>query len=209
MRFPFGKAATAGLLFAAVTTMSANNQDGFEDKRGHQRAKNVIFFIGDGMGVSTITATRVYSVGVDGQLVLDQFPYTALSRTYSADSITPDSAPTMSAMMTGVNTNQSVLGLDAKTEPSDFNKDGDGRAPWTLLELAKSRGMKVGVVSTAQITHATPAATYITHQSTEQRKRHRTSGTPNGRHLQSATWPRCRRAHGRRPPVLCPKRGRG
>ena len=160
MRFPVGKAATAGLMFAAIATMSANNQDGFEDKRAHQRAKNVIFFVGDGMGVSTITATRVYSVGVDGQLVLDQFPYTALSRTYSSDSITPDSAPTMTAMMTGVNTNQSVLGLDAKTEPSDFNKDGDGRAPWTLLELAKSRGMKVGVVSTAQITHATPAATY-------------------------------------------------
>ena len=46
------------------------------------------------------------------------------------------------------------------TEPSDFNHDGDGAGPWTLLELAKARGMKVGVVSTAQITHATPAATY-------------------------------------------------
>ncbi len=125
-----------------------------------RKARNVIFFIGDGMGVSTISAARVFSVGVDGRLVVDQFPYTALSRTYSADSITPDSAPTMSAMMTGVNTNQSVIGLDEKTEPNDFNGDGDGLAPWTLLELAKRRGMKVGVVSTAQITHATPAATY-------------------------------------------------
>jgi alkaline phosphatase len=62
--------------------------------------------------------------------------------------------------MTGVNTNQSVIGLDDSTEPSDFNNDGDGEAPWTLLELAKRRGMKVGAVSTAQITHATPAATY-------------------------------------------------
>ena len=131
-----------------------------DDSRGHRRAKNVIFFIGDGMGVSTVSAARVYSVGVDGQLVVDQFPHIALSRTYSADSITPDSAPTMSAMMTGVNTNQSVIGLDESTEPGDFNNDGDGDVPWTLLELAKAQGMRVGVVSTAQITHATPAATY-------------------------------------------------
>lgn len=148
------------LLVTAGVVTAGNQSDSTEHSRGHQRAKNVIFFVGDGMGVSTISAARVYSVGVHGQLVLDQFPYTALSRTYSEDSITPDSAPTMSAMMTGVNTNQSVIGLDAATEPSDFNGNGDGEAPWTLLELAKARGMKVGVVSTAQITHATPAATY-------------------------------------------------
>jgi alkaline phosphatase len=125
-----------------------------------RKARNVIFFVGDGMGVSTVTATRIFSVGVAGQLVVDQFPYTALSRTYSSDSITADSAPTMTAMMTGANTNQSVIGFDEATEASDFNHDGDGQAPWTLLELAKAQGMKVGVVSTATITHATPAATY-------------------------------------------------
>jgi alkaline phosphatase len=144
---------------AAVASGAFRDQDEGQRYTG-RRARNVIFFIGDGMGVSTVTATRVFSVGVDGQLVLDQFPHTALSRTYSADSITPDSAPTMTAMMTGVNTNQSVIGLDESTEPSDFNSDGDGDAPWTLLELAKRRGMKVGAVSTATITHATPAATY-------------------------------------------------
>jgi alkaline phosphatase len=134
--------------------------EGNQESGSRRRAKNVIFFVGDGMGVSTVTATRVFSVGLDGQLVLDQFPYTALSKTYSADSITPDSAPTMTAMMTGINTNQSVIGYGAGTEPNDFNKDGDGEAPWTLLEMAKARGMRVGVVSTAEITHATPAATY-------------------------------------------------
>src|SRR5262245_27070939 len=66
-------------------------------------AKNVIFFVGDGMGVSTVTATRIYSVGVSGKLAVDQFPYVGLSRTYSSDTITADSAPTMTAMMTGVN----------------------------------------------------------------------------------------------------------
>ena len=151
--------ATSGLMVAAVAAVLARGDDGFE-RSGSRRAKNVILFIGDGMGVSTITATRVYSVGVAGQLVVDQFPYTALSRTYSADSITPDSAPTMTAMMTGFNTNAGVLGLDEKTEVRDFNGDGDGRRLWTLLEQAKRADMRVGVVSTARITHATPAATF-------------------------------------------------
>lgn len=156
-------ALIAGVLAAATMAVAAQTGlDGQGDFRsaGRRRARNVIFFVGDGMGVSTVTATRVYSVGVGGQLVIDQFPYTALSRTYSEDSITPDSAPTMSAMMTGINTNQSVIGFGEGTEPNDFNGDGDGEPSWTLLELAKARGMKVGVVSTAQITHATPAATY-------------------------------------------------
>lgn len=154
---------SAGVIAATGAAIMANGQgerSADADRGPSRRARNVIFFVGDGMGVSTITATRVYSVGVAGELVVDQFPYTALSRTYSADSITPDSAPTMTAMMTGSNTNQSVIGLDDTTEPRDFNHDGDGRRLWTLLELAKRSEMKVGVVSTARVTHATPAATY-------------------------------------------------
>lgn len=158
-----GAALAAVLIGAggAATVARGGFGDQDDDRRyTGRRARNVIFFIGEGMGVSTVTAARVFSVGVDGQLVLDQFPHTALSRTYASDSITPDSAPTMSAMMTGVNTNQSVIGFDESTEANDFNNDGDGDAPWTLLELAKRRGMRVGAVSTATITHATPAATY-------------------------------------------------
>jgi len=152
-------AAIAGSLAVATAVADGSVFGPNLSPQNQRRARNVIFFVGDGMGVSTVSATRVFSVGVAGQLVIDQFPYTALSRTYSSDSI-PDSAPTMTAMMSGVNTNQSVIGFDDTTEPSDFNQNGDGEAPWTLLELAKARGMKVGVVSTAQITHATPAATY-------------------------------------------------
>jgi alkaline phosphatase len=165
MRGHLGLRVTVGaiVLAAAGATALAGGDDQKEaGQLRHQgrRAKNVIFFVGDGMGVSTITATRVYSVGVAGNLVVDQFPHTALSRTYGADAITPDSAPTMTAMMSGVNTNAGVLGLDETTEPGDFNRDGDGLAPWTLLEQAKGAGMRVGVVSTARITHATPAATF-------------------------------------------------
>ncbi|MEZ5289362.1 MAG: alkaline phosphatase [Vicinamibacterales bacterium] len=158
IRLLIGSAATAALALTVMADRPSADHGG--DKGGPRRAKNVILFIGDGMGVSTVTATRVYSVGVAGTLTVDQFPYTALSRTYSSDSITPDSAPTMTAMMTGQNTNAGVIGLDETTEYDDFNGDGDGARVTTLLERAKRRGMKVGVISTARITHATPAATY-------------------------------------------------
>ena len=165
--------AAVGVFASAATLVGARGAFGTQADGTAQfrtRARNVIFFVGDGMGVSTVTAARVFSVGVAGQLVMDQFPYTALSRTYSSDSITADSAPTMSAMMTGVNTNQSVFGYGETTEANDFNRDGDGDQPWTLLELAKARGMKVGAVSTARLTHATPAATYahVNHRDKEE-----------------------------------------
>ncbi|MCY4555305.1 MAG: alkaline phosphatase, partial [Chloroflexi bacterium] len=88
--------STVALLLAAALPASAQRN-------------NVILFVGDGMGVSTVTSTRIATVGVDGQLALDRMPYTAISRTASADYITPDSAATMSAMMTGVNTNTGVI----------------------------------------------------------------------------------------------------
>ena len=146
----------ATVIALAGSVVAANDQrDGEDDERdirfgGGRRARNVILFIGDGMGVSTVAATRVFSVGVAGQLAMDQFPYTALSRTYSADSITPDSAPTMSAMMTGVNTNQSVIGFDAKTEPNDFNQRWRWQSDMDAARPGEARGMKVGVVSTAR-----------------------------------------------------------
>lgn len=127
---------------------------------GTKRAKNAIVFIGDGMGISTVSATRVFSVGVDGSLVMDQLPYAALSRTADADHITPDSASTMTSMMTGTNANSGVIGFGPETEFGDFNRDGDGPRLSTMLERAKQRGMRVGVVSTARVTHATPAACY-------------------------------------------------
>ena len=146
------------LLFSAVDAAQANGRS--QHDHHPMKAKNVILFVGDGMGVSTVTATRIYSVGVDGELTVDKFPYTALSRTYTADHITPDSAGTMTAMMSGVNANSGIIGFGPTTERNDFNGDGDGKPLWTALELAKRAGKKVGVVTTARVTHATPAACY-------------------------------------------------
>jgi len=121
---------------------------------------NVILFVGDGMGVSTVTSTRIAMVGVDGQLAMDRMPYTAISRTASADYITPDSAATMSAMMTGVNTNTGVIGFGPTTEYADFNGNGDGARLTNIGELAISMGYAVGIVTTTRVTHATPAAVF-------------------------------------------------
>ncbi|MEZ0231321.1 MAG: alkaline phosphatase [Methylophilaceae bacterium] len=132
---------------------------------GH--AKNVILFVGDGMGVATVTAARIFegqSRGVDGegnQLVFEKLPYLALSKTYSANQQTSDSAPTMTAMVTGVKTNDGLLSVDQTIENGEKdNAKVQAAKLTTILELAEKSGRSTGVISTARITHATPAATY-------------------------------------------------
>ncbi len=130
-------------------------------------AKNVIVFVGDGMGVSTLTAARILEGqrktendgGEENYLSFEQFPHTALVKTYNTNQQTPDSAGTMTAMMSGVKTKAGVIGLAPATIRGNCGS-AVGNNLATALELAESKGMATGVVSTARITHATPAATY-------------------------------------------------
>lgn len=130
-----------------------------------ERAKNVILFVGDGMGVSTLTAARIYDGqqrGVDGasnRLSFEQFPNLALVRTYSADSIVTDSAAGASALLTGHRTLNGTLGLTDKIAFGDCASAKDQQVQ-TLAERAKQAGLSVGVVTTAAITDATPASLY-------------------------------------------------
>jgi len=73
--------------------------------------KNVIFFLGDGMGMTTLTAARIYGAGEDGELTIDTFPETAFVKTYSNDAQVTDSAPSMAAYMTGVKMNNEVISM--------------------------------------------------------------------------------------------------
>ncbi len=147
-------------------------------------AKNVIFFLGDGMGPVTSTATRIKYFGEAGSMAMEKLPYTARIKTYSLDAQTTDSAPSMAAYMTGVKTRNETLGLDGTTVAVDPGKDaatgvsnsvnncpqtGNGSPSTTLLELAIANGRATGVVSTARLTHATPAATYahVCHRNAE------------------------------------------
>ncbi|MDD2476602.1 MAG: alkaline phosphatase [Dysgonamonadaceae bacterium] len=114
-----------------------------------KRAKNIIFLIGDGMGVaqvfSAITANR-------GVLNMTQMPFTGFSKTQSASSYTTDSAAGGTALSTGQRTYNGALAVDMDT-----------LAIPTILEISKSKGYATGLVSSSSITHATPAS-FIAHQ---------------------------------------------
>jgi len=136
--------------------------------------KNVIFFLGDGMGMTTQTAARIYKVGEDGDLAMDTLPESAFVRTYSNNAQVTDSAPSMAAYMTGIKMNNEVISMTADTSAFDASgkdylsgadstcpTDGsNGKSVTTLLELSKAAGRATGVVTTTRVTHATPAATY-------------------------------------------------
>lgn len=129
----------------------------------NKKPKNVILFVGDGMGMSTVTAARILEgqlVGEDGEenmLSFEQFDNVALSKTYNVDAQVPDSAGTMTAMMTGAKTDIGVIGVDETVERGQC---GTGNELRSWMEAAESAGMATGVVSTARLTHATPAAAY-------------------------------------------------
>ena len=132
---------------------------------GMPKAKNVILFVGDGMGISTVTAARILEgqlkgmQGEENELAMDMFPFTGLAKTYNIDAQTPDSAGTMTAMMSGVKTDAGVIGVGEDIVRGDCSTVA-GNELVTALELAEMAGRSTGVVSTARITHATPAATY-------------------------------------------------
>jgi len=142
----------------------ADSKKNFPNNR---KAKNVIFFVGDGMGVSTITAARILEgqikgmTGEENRLSFENFPNVGLSKTYSWDQQTSDSAPTMTAMVTGYKAREGMLSVDHLTRRGECSAAVTAaHALPTILEQAAAAGKATGVVSTARLTHATPAATY-------------------------------------------------
>jgi len=150
---------------AAENTISLNKQALSKVMNEAGKAKNVILFVGDGMGISTVTAARILAgqqqglMGEEYQLSFDKLPFSGFSKTYNVDAQTPDSAGTMTAMMTGVKTDMGVISAGADVTRGDC-ASMQGNKLVTALELAEIAGKSTGVVSTARITHATPAATY-------------------------------------------------
>ncbi|GAB2456657.1 alkaline phosphatase [Comamonas humi] len=171
MKLKLLSAALAGA--SLMLTACGSGGSGSGSNPGPQApTKNVLFFLGDGMGITTLTAARIYSVGEDGELTIDQLPETAFVHTYSNDGQVTDSAPSMAAYMTGVKMNNEVISMSADTKAVDADgkpyhakfdstcPSGNGKSVPTLLEQMKAAGYGTGVVSTTRITHATPAATY-------------------------------------------------
>ncbi|CAN5292722.1 alkaline phosphatase [soil metagenome] len=134
-------------------------------KNYKSKAKNVILFIGDGMGISTLTASRILEgqlrgeSGEENRLSFEEFPYAALSKTYSVNQQTSDSAPTMAAIITGIKTDEGVLSVNQNVVHGDY-KTVKGNETKSLLEMAEENGKSTGIVTTARLTHATPGACY-------------------------------------------------
>ncbi|WP_295489514.1 alkaline phosphatase [Sphingorhabdus sp. EL138] len=152
---------TAGYLNAGAAELARLEAE----KPNNNKARNVIIFIGDGMGVSTLTAGRIFEgqqLGLDGESYvaqMDRLPHTALVKTYSHDAQVPDSAPTATAIVAGIKTKNGVIGVG----PEAIENDCAATAPYkvqSLFGMAEDRGLATGIVSTATITHATPASTY-------------------------------------------------
>lgn len=169
------KATTSTVASATATTKTADREPA--------AARNVIFFIGDGYGLVPMTATRIFTVGEDGELAIDRLPETAFVKTWSLDAQVTDSAPSMAAYMTGVKSRNEVLAMDGDSVAVAPGRDpatgvanavdncpaGNGKPATTLLELAIAKGRATGVVTTARLTHATPGATFshVCHRNAE------------------------------------------
>jgi alkaline phosphatase len=160
--YPAPPGETAESWFASG---QAELQKALERTQNTNRAKNVIMFVGDGMGISTVTAARIFagqmqgSSGEENFLSFEQFPAIALSKTFNTNQQTADSAGTATAMMAGIKTRAGVIGVN-QTADRENCQSSLGTEVSSLLQQAAERGLATGFVTTTRITHATPASTY-------------------------------------------------
>jgi alkaline phosphatase len=113
--------------------------------------RQVVVFIGDGMGIAHVTLGRLAAERLKQPYSFDRFRTIGLAETRSANNVVTDSAAASTALSSGYKTNNGFLGLDAERRPRR-----------TLLEIAKKHGFATGLVTTTRITHATPAG-YASH----------------------------------------------
>ncbi|KAK0061505.1 alkaline phosphatase [Biomphalaria pfeifferi] len=128
-------------------------------------AKNIILFIGDGMGPTSVTAGRILAGQLQGKkgeefsLTFEKFPQTGLSKTYAVDQQVTDSAAAATAFLCGVKTNRDILGLNARAQFGNCSST-TGANVHSILRWATNAGKSTGIVTTTRITHATPAGAY-------------------------------------------------
>ncbi len=133
-------------IFPACKTPEKSTMISDEEPRP---AKNIIFLIGDGMGLNQVSAA-LYSN--NNKLNLEQFTTIGLHKPYSANGLITDSAAGATAFACGIKTYNGAIGVNADTVPC-----------YSILEELKSRGFATGLIASSTIVHATPAA-FISHQ---------------------------------------------
>ncbi len=137
------------LLEGCVTPATAPAPQALTLFEAGRPAKNIILLIGDGMGLSQVSAA-LYSN--NNQLAMTEFPVVGFHKTHSFDNLITDSAAGATAFSCGVKTYNGALGLNADTT-----------ACLTILEEAEKNGLATGLIATATVVHATPAA-FFAHQ---------------------------------------------
>ena len=139
---------TATPVTASTTSATAPAVAPDDAMNRKRRPKNIILMIGDGMGITQISA-GLYSNG--NKLNLERFPFVGLHKSYSGDNLVTDSAAGATAFSAGVKSYNGAIGVDMDTLPVV-----------TILELAEAAGLPTGLVSTSSVVHATPAS-FIAH----------------------------------------------
>ena len=113
------------------------------------KIRNVIFMIGDGMGLSAVYSAMTVS---DNSLNIERCNIIGLQKTFSSNNYITDSGAAGTALATGNKTKNGAIGMDSQ-----------GNSVKSILEIAEEHGLATGLVSTSSITHATPAS-FIAHQ---------------------------------------------
>jgi alkaline phosphatase len=150
-RRPWRAALVASVvaLAAAALVWGVTSSGGSGGDEPEHTAKNAIFVMGDGMGASARTLIRLATTGHDGDLAMNRLRYAGLVETDPDDDreVVTDSAAAATAFATGVRTYNGAVGVDVQAQPLP-----------TLLERARAAGKATGLVTTAEVTDASPAA---------------------------------------------------
>jgi len=147
----------------SVSVTSTVQVLGVAGEHGGGEARNVIILLGDGMGGSHRTAARIVMYGVsggdpNGRLEMDAFPGLGLVSTHSLNSIITDSAPGMACYSTGNHANNNQEGVYPAHVTSPFFQP---RVEYMGEYLHRAKGTSLGIVTTADVEDATPAANAV------------------------------------------------
>jgi alkaline phosphatase len=148
---------TLAVMVAAALPQQPPALAGADNGYYGKKAKYVFYFIGDGMGMPQINSTEIFKGTLSGNnpmsrqpLNFSAFPNQGMQATYSNNTFITESAAAGTALATGHKTNNDVLGMDA-TKTVKLK---------SMAEMAKEKGMKVGIVTSVSLDHATPGAFY-------------------------------------------------
>ena len=148
---PFARRFAAALLVSLALATGAH-----AGEREQPLARNVILFVADAAGVSTVHAASLHGYGEPLALRVQQWPHLGLAEMSPVDEWKSDSANGMSQIMTGVKTRNGVISQG----PDAIRGQKDGTPAKTLLEHAEERGLRTGVITSQSVADATPGATY-------------------------------------------------